>query len=111
MSAQLPNRTCREMPAATSRTPSAKFAHALVFRVPIRPLITVTKRTVRLLPLSTAVLRSGGFPGASEGALSPWHRSRTLWSCELNQQNGQADRAQFTAHTKHISPELDLSYT
>ena len=70
---------------------------------------SVTKRTVRLLPLSTAVLRGGGFPGASEGALSPWHGSRTLWSFELNQQNGQTDQAKFTAHTKHISPELDLS--
>ena len=97
MSAQLPNRSCR----GDIRTHSEDSP---VFQVPLRLLITVPGRTVRLSPLFTAVLQGGGFAGASEGALSPWHCSRTLWSGELDQQNGQPEQVKFVTHTKTHPP-------
>ena len=75
-----------------------------VFQVPLRLLITVLERTVRLSPLSTAIFQSGGFAGASEGALSPWHCSRILWSGELDQQCGQTEQVDFATHTKTPPP-------
>lgn len=43
-------------------------------------------------------------------ALSLWHSSGTLSSAEPLEQNGQTDRVNFAAHTKHAPPELDLPF-